>query len=279
MNQSIEHQMTQIYCLVDDFLKARPRLLRWRRSPHAYPHFTDAEVLTIALLQGVFGVASLKQTYRLVAYNWQAAFPRLPSYAQWLNRLHRLSAQSTELLLSTCAHDAREARLYLIDSKPISVCHPLRHGRVRLLREDGARFGKTTKGWFFGFKLHALRHLGGRVMNLVLTPLNEDDRPPALVLADGIEGGIVIGDLGYRGQPCAQAMVEECETLLITRDAAPHHKFLLSQVRQGIETMFSQWWHRFIDRVFSRSWDGLWHTLKLKVLHYNLVHAGLLANS
>ena len=74
-------------------------------------------------------------------------------------------------------------------------------------------------------------------------------------------------------------MRDECETLLITRDDSRQHKFLLSQVRQGIETMFSQWWHRFIDRVFSRSWRGLWNTLKLKVLHYNLVHAGVLSNS
>ncbi|MGB8510747.1 MAG: IS982 family transposase [Pyrinomonadaceae bacterium] len=271
--------MTEIYCFVDDFLRTRPRLLHWRRSPHARPHFTDAEVLSIALLQGIFGVATLKQTYRLVAHNWRTAFPRLPSYAQWLHRLHLLGAHITELLASTCGHDARQARLYLVDSKPIPLCHSLRHGRVRLLREDGARFGKTSKGWFFGFKLHALRHIGGRVMNLVLTPANEDDRPAATVLANGIDGGVAIGDLGYRGERCATALRDECETLLITRDAAPQYKFLLSQVRQGIETMFSQWWHRFIDRVFSRSWRGLWNTLKLKVLHYNLVHAGVLPNS
>ncbi len=279
MTRSIEHQMTEIYCFVDDFLKARPPLLRWRRSPHARPRFTDAEVITIALLQGIFGVATLKQTYRLAAANWGAAFPRVPSYAQWLHRLHLLGAHRAELLASTCAHDSRQARLYLVDSKPIPLCHAVRHGRVRLLREDGARFGKTSKGWFFGFKLHALRHIGGRVMSLALTPANEDDRPAAAVLADGTGGGVAIGDLGYRGQPGADALRDECEMLLITRDDAPRHKFLLSQVRQGIETMFSQWWHRFIDRVFSRSWRGLWNTLKLKVLHYNLVHAGILSNS
>jgi len=29
--------------------------------------------------------------------------------------------------------------------------------------------------------------------------------------------------------------------------------------------------------VFSRSWNGLWNTIKLKVLHYNLVHAGVIS--
>jgi len=269
--------MTEIYCLIDDFLKAHPALSGWRSSPHAAPRFTDAEVLTIALLQSDIGTDKLKQTYRMVAENWRAAFPRLPTYAQWLNRLHRLTVQVGALLAASCAQVAAGARLYLIDSKPIPLCHPLRHGRVRLLREDGARFGKTSKGWFFGFKLHALRHISGRVMNLLLTPANCDDREPAPALTDGAEGGVVIGDLGYRGPECAAALADEAELLLITRADAPDRKFLLSQVRQGVETMFSQWWHQFIDRVFSRSWNGLWNTIKLKVLRYNLVHAGVLS--
>jgi transposase len=274
---SIEHRMTEIYCFVDDFLKARPALSGWRRSPHASPRFTDSEVLTIALLQADVGTDTLKRTYDLVAKNWRSAFPRLPTYAQWLARLHRLTQHVGALLAATCGHDASAARLYLIDSKPIPLCHSLRHGRVRLLREDGARFGKTSKGWFFGFKLHALRHISGRVMSLLLTPANYDDREPAAALADGVEGGVAIGDLGYRGPECAAALAEEAGLLLVTRADAPDHKFLLSQVRQGVETMFSQWWHQFIDRVFSRSWEGLWNTIKLKVLRYNLVHAGVLS--
>lgn len=276
MDESIEHQMTEIYCFVDDYLAAHPALSGWRRSPHSAPRFTDAEVITLALLQGPLGVASLKKCYRMVAKNWRGAFPRLPSYTQWVNRLHRLTRQVGALLEATCGHAATDARLYLMDSKPIPLCHPLRHGRVRLLREDGARFGKCSKGWFFGFKLHAVRHIAGRVMSLILTPANWDDREPALALQEGVDGGITVGDLGYRGPDCAESLAE-AEMLLITRAAAPDHKFLLSQVRQGVETMFSQWWHQFIDRVFSRSWNGLWNTLKLKVLHYNLVHAGVVS--
>jgi len=78
MGASIEHQMTELYGFVDDFLKAHPKLAHWRHSPHAQPPFSDAEVLTIALLQGVFAVATLKQTYRLVAQNWRSAFPLCP---------------------------------------------------------------------------------------------------------------------------------------------------------------------------------------------------------
>jgi hypothetical protein len=54
--------MTEIYCFVDDYLKAHPGQAHWRRSPHSEPRFSDSEVITIALLQGSFQVASLKQT-------------------------------------------------------------------------------------------------------------------------------------------------------------------------------------------------------------------------
>jgi len=65
--------------------------------------------------------------------------------------------------------------------------------------------------------------------------------------------------------------------LLITRDRAPAQQFLLSQVRQRIETTFSQLWWKFLDRVCSRSWQGLWKTIQLKVLFYNLLHAGVVS--
>jgi transposase len=268
--------MTEIYCFVDEFLQTHQALARWRRSPHAQPQFSDAEVLTIALLQGVFAVATLKQTYRLIARNWRSAFPALPSYKQWVARLHQLWPQVGRVLAATCGHPPSAARLYLLDSKPIPLCAPIRHGRVRLLRDEGAYFGKTSKGWVGGFKLHLLRHIQGRVLNIILTPGNLDDRDPALALVQTVDGGVTLADLGYRGPECARSLAEEAEMLLITRDRVPEHKFVLSQVRQGIETTFSQLWWQFVDRVFSRSWRGLWNTIQLKVLFYNLVHAGVL---
>jgi len=276
MTESIEHQMIEIYCFVDDYLKTHPHQAQWRRSPHAVPRFSDSEVLTIALLQGAFQVASLKQTYRLVRFNFHSAFPYLPSYAEWLRRLHQLTTHVGLLLEATGAIEAGST-FYLVDSKPIPLCHQLRHGRVRLMREDGARFGKSSKGWFFGFKLHALRHITGRFLNIVLLPASVDDRVPLLALSEGGDGGIVLGDMGYRGRPPAQLLAEEAELLLMTRKDAPLRKKLLSQVRQRIETSFAQLWHQFIDRVFSRSWNGLWNTVKLKVLFYNIRHAGVVS--
>ena len=67
---SIIDQMTEIYCFVDDFLKVHIGLAGWRRSPNPKPPFADAEVITIGLMQSFLGVASLKQTYDLIADNF-----------------------------------------------------------------------------------------------------------------------------------------------------------------------------------------------------------------
>ena len=274
---SLDDSLTVLYVVVDDFLQARPDLALWRHSPNRQPAFSDAAVLTMALLQSSLGVASLKQTYRLIAANCRAAFPRLCSYARWIARVHALTALLGALLRATTNLAPETASFYLIDAKPLPVCHPVRHRRVRLLREAGAWFGKTSKGWFFGFKLPVLRHMAGRIVNVALTPGNGDDRAPALTLLLGVKGGVTLGDGGYRGQQRAAEWAEEADLFVLTRAEAPEKKYLLAPVRQAMETSFSQLWYRFLDRVFSRSWHSLWNTLQLKLIYYNLRHAGVLS--
>lgn len=271
---TIMDQATAIYVFVDDYLKAHPDIAGWRDSPNDLPAFSDAEVLTLGLMQGCLGVATLKQTYDLMIDNYGSAFPQHCGYKQWIERLHALSAVIGHLFQASRNDSA--CHFYLIDSKPIAICKPIRHGRVRLLREEGAYWGKSSTGWFFGFKLHVLFNFSGSVESLVLTPGNIDDRDPGLALAWAVEGGIAVADWGYNGRELADLLAEEADLLLITPDVAGLHRPLLSSLREAIETLFSQLWNKFIDRVFSRSWRGLWNTLKLKVLHYNLSQLGVI---
>ena len=166
---------------------------------------------------------------------------------------------------------------YLVDSKPIPLCKPIRHGRVRLLRDDRAYFGKTHAGWFFGFKLHLLRNAAGFIVDAILTPANYDDRGPALEMAQCVDGGIMLGDLGYSGPHLSGLLEDESEMLMITRADAPEKKKLLNSVRQPIETTLSQLWRKFVDRVFSRSWQGLWNMIRLKLIDFNLRRSGIIS--
>lgn len=209
------------------------------------------------------------------------AFPHLVSYKQWVARLHALTALVGQLTQAARPASAPASLLYLMDSKPIPVCKPARHGRVRLLREEGAYWGKSTTGWFFGFKLHLLSHLDGHLRGGVLLPANFNDRDVAPALALAVDGGVLPGDLGYVSTPLAEVMAEEAELLLmIPKDGGRLHeqrRALVSSLRERIETLFSKLWSAFVDRVLSRSWHGLWNTIKLKLLYYNLLHAELLS--
>ena len=280
MASNIADQATAIYVFVDDFLKANPKLAQWRRSNNDRPAFTDAETITVGLLQGSLGVATLRKTYELVGEVLPGAFPRLPGYKQWLRRLHRVSFLTGHLVQAALALVVLSpVRLYLFDSKPIPMCKPIRHGRVRLLSEDGAYFDKTSSGWFFGFKLHLLTHATGPIIAALMTPGNYDDRPAALALAWSTGGGgVALGDGGYGGPAVRQLLAEEADMVLVRpRDArwGSREQRLLSAVRERIETTLRQLWDRFADRVYSRSWQGLWSVLLLKMVHVNLCYAGI----
>jgi hypothetical protein len=274
---SIIDQMTHIYVFTDDFLKAHKELSLWRSSNNSETLFTDAEVITIALMQPALGVATLKKAYSIVADNFRPAFPHLCSYKQWIARLHALSEIIGHLVESARNTDGFEANLFVFDSKPIPVCKPIRHSRVRLMREDGACFGKTSKGWFFGFKLHASINIEGHFVGGILTPGNLDDRQAVVALGLMSDGGIALCDLGYSGEQIAQEVADEAEMLLITKANVKDQKALVCSLRARVETFFSQLWAIFIDRVYSRSWRGLWNTIKLKLFFYNLRHAGILS--
>src|SRR5215211_782861 len=127
---SIKEHLVLLYCTVDDLLKKQAREGEWRKSNHK-PRFTDAEVLTIALMQSYFRTDTLKRAYLLVKANDPTAFKELPTYKQWLNRLHRLASQTGAMIFSVPLkiEDFAE-QIYLIDSYPVKMCEAIRHGRV-----------------------------------------------------------------------------------------------------------------------------------------------------
>ena len=85
-------QLVLVYCLADDCLKSQADGGNWRKSNNQ-PKCTDAEIIALAMMQSYFGTATLKRTYLLIKANDPKAFPNLPSYKQWLARLHRLGHQ------------------------------------------------------------------------------------------------------------------------------------------------------------------------------------------
>ncbi|MYK85910.1 MAG: IS982 family transposase [Synechococcus sp. SB0669_bin_7] len=59
-----------------------------------------------------------------------------------------------------------------------------------------AKRGRSTMGWFFGFKLHLLINHKGQIVAFRITDGSSDDRKPLEVLTTALEGK-VFADKGY----------------------------------------------------------------------------------
>ena len=65
----------------------------------------------------------------------------------------------------------------IIDSTPIKVCHIKRERQNRVFKGIATK-GKSTIGWFFGFKLHLIINDKGEIIEFLITQANVDDREP-----------------------------------------------------------------------------------------------------
>jgi transposase len=97
--------------------------------------------------------------------------------------------------------------LAIVDSTPIAVCDNLRIKRHHVFKDMAAR-GKTSTGWFFGFKLHALINHLGEIVNVYLSPGNVDDRKAIPHLVKGIVGKLY-ADKGY----LSKSLTERLKTI------------------------------------------------------------------
>lgn len=61
-----------------------------------------------------------------------------------------------------------------VDATAIAVCHNRRIPRHRVFEGLAAR-GKTSMGWFYGFKLHLIVNDSGALIAFQITPGNVDD--------------------------------------------------------------------------------------------------------
>ena len=72
---------------------------------------------------------------------------------------------------------AEKTGISFIDATSLAVCHNKRIYSHKVFK-DIAKRAKTTKGWFFGLKLHLVINENGEIQGAKLTPGNVDDRVP-----------------------------------------------------------------------------------------------------
>lgn len=135
-----------------------------------------------------------------------------------------------------------------VDSTARAVCHNRRIGQHRVFR-DLAQRGKTSLGWFYGFKLHVVINHQGELLACQVTAGNVDDRRPVPTLAARWWGRL-FADKGYLSQPLTHELLRTRRVRLIThvkrnmtnRLLLLHDKVLLRR-RALMETVFDQLKH------------------------------------
>jgi len=240
--------LTELFCQFDDFchvfepqwhkqLVALGEKKRQRKSC-----LSLSELMTLAVLFHQLRFREFKAFYlHHVRLHLRKEFPHLPSYNRLVELMPRCGVPLTiffEGIKGKCDG------ISILDATAISVCDNKRIPRHRVFKETAAR-GKTSMGWFYGFKLHTAINSKGEIIAIKMTPGNVDDRKPVPELCDEWFGQLY-ADKGYLAAWLTELLETKGIELITTlkKNMKPlkrtaFEKYVLRR-RSLIETVFDQ---------------------------------------
>lgn len=150
-------------------------------------------MLFIEILYHFSGFRTFKSFYEYnIQQKYRHLFKALPCYERFVALKKQLFMPMT-LLLHFLMGD--KTGVYFADSTPIKVCHNKRTSKHKVFK-GLATIGKSSMGWFFGFKLHIIINAKGGIVGVRITGGNCDDRV-ALREMKGDLMGKIFADKGY----------------------------------------------------------------------------------
>ena len=211
MDTELDTLATALYVQADDLLKAYPERIPPRPRIGISPRITDAELITLAVMQALLGFTSEARWLRHVRRSLPAMFPHLPGQSGYNKRLRRLAGTMNWLigvLAGQCAVAADD--VWVVDSTPVE-CARSKETVRRSEMAGWAEYGycASHSRYFWGLRLHLVCTLHGLPVGYALTGAKADERQtfldilagtPAMaaIRADG-HRQILIGDKNYYG--------------------------------------------------------------------------------
>lgn len=192
-------KVTDIFCLVDEFCNNFDNSTKdfILGKPSKRPAImSKSEVITITILFHLSGFRCFKHFYiYYVQKHMQDDFPNTVSYNRF-TELMQSNILPLTMFLQTCCL-GKCTGISFIDSTPIRVCKNKRIKRNKVFK-DIAQVGKSTMGYFYGFKLHIVINDKGEILSFTITQANVDDREP-LKNENFLKNifGKLFGDKGY----------------------------------------------------------------------------------
>ena len=190
--------LVELFCSVDDFWKEfEPlwkQILLKKKNAHRTPAISISEIITIIVLFHLSGFRNFKHFYLgYLSLYLRSYFPQLPSYSRFIELKER-AAFPLYAFLTTIFGTSNGVNF--IDSSPIRVCHMNRSSSHKVFKGI-AKKGRSSIGWFFGFKIHLIINDRGEILSFVMTPGNVDDRAPVSQLVRNNVFGKLFGDRGF----------------------------------------------------------------------------------
>jgi hypothetical protein len=203
-----DSKITEIYCLADDFCKefnAALSLITIGNKPPKAPVMNSGEVIAIMILFHDKGYRNFKHFYtQYVQKHLTHLFPKTVSYNRFTELMQGVNLPLALFVKTVCLGNC--TGISFVDSTPLRVCKNKRIKRNKVFKGI-AKVGKSTMGYFYGFKLHLVINEKGEIINFVITQANVDDREP-LKNKRFIKrlSGKLYGDKGYVSAPLAQQL-------------------------------------------------------------------------
>jgi Transposase DDE domain len=214
---------TALYVRADDLLKACPEQVPWRPAVGIAPRISDAELITLAVMQALLGHTSEARWLRYAGTHLRGQFPYLPQQPGYNKRLRRLGA-TIGWLVGMLARDTTlwSDDVWVVDSTPVE-CGRSRETARRSELAGWAEYGycASHSRYFWGLRLHLLCTVHGLPVGFALTGAKADERQTLLAILDEDPdltrdrvGQTIIGDRHYFGRDFETALTAAGMVLL-----------------------------------------------------------------
>ncbi len=279
MDADLDTLATALYVRTDDLLKAFPEHAPARPRVGIAPRISDAELVTLAVMQALLGRTSEARWLRYAHAELRQLFPYVPQQPGYNKRLRAL-ADTLRWLIGVLARDTRlwTDDVWVADSTPIECAR----SRETVRRSDLAGWAEygycaSHSRWFWGLRLHLLCTLHGLPVGFAVSGAKADERQVLLGILDAAPDltgpaahRTVIADKHYYGRAFEATLATQGLTLLRPVRAGEKPRsgaHLLKPLRQVIESVNETFKGQLdLERHGGHTPAGVWVRILQRVL-------------
>ncbi len=195
-------KLIEIFVTVDDFCLHLEEWLATHPQPDFHPPrfegiMSVSEILSIIIFYHYSGYKCFQYYYQdMVEQELRTYFPKQVSYKRFLQLISK-SVPHLYVFTKWQCMQAQSTQIYFIDSKKLPVCHNRRIHNHKVFKGLAER-GRSSTGWFYGFKIHLVINNLGQAVNFMITPANVSDANPEVLRHILLKlQGNCYGDKGY----------------------------------------------------------------------------------